>query len=150
MNLLIGFFTVVLILVSLFMVLIILMQRPRADSGLGAALGGGGAADAAFGADTANVLSRGTIVCAVFFFIASFGLYLGHMYVTTHGAVDARPLPEFRALDEEPGATAPVLPGTDAGGAGGAMAPAERAAPADQTVVAPAEPEAQVPGDQQP
>ena len=108
MNLLIGFFTVLLILVSLFMVLIILMQRPRSDSGLGAALGGGGAADAAFGADTANVLSRGTIYCAIFFFLASFGLYLGQMYLN-HREVDrSRALPELRAVGE-PAAAAPVV-----------------------------------------
>lgn len=100
MNFIIGFFTVLLILVSLFMVLIILMQRPRSDSGLGAALGGGGAAESAFGAETATVLSRGTIYCAIFFFIASFGLYLGHMYTSHRGPTDMRTLPELRSMEE--------------------------------------------------
>jgi len=111
MNLLIGFFTIVLVLVSLFMVMIILMQRPKADSGLGAALGGGGAADAAFGAETANVLSRGTIYCAIFFFVASFGLYIGHMYVSHRGPENMRALPpELRSLEEPtaPGLVPPV------------------------------------------
>lgn len=113
MNLLIGFFTALLILVSLIMVLIILMQRPKSDSGLGAALGGGGAADAAFGAETANVLSRGTIVCAVFFFVVSFGLYLGQMYLNHQDVADTRTLPEMRSL-EEPSAAAPVVRGESA------------------------------------
>ncbi len=110
MSLLIGFFTVLLILVSLFMVLIILMQRPRSDSGLGAALGGGGAADAAFGTETANVLSRGTIYCAIFFFLASFGLYLGQMYLNHSGVDRTRALPELRAVGE-PAGMAPVVTG---------------------------------------
>lgn len=109
MTLLIGFFTVVLILVSLFMMMIILMQRPRSDSGLGAALGGGGAADAAFGAETGNILSKGTIYSAVFFFVASFLLYLGHMYVTHRGDGSYRSLPELQSLAE-------TAPGADADG----------------------------------
>jgi preprotein translocase subunit SecG len=100
MNLLIGFFTAVLILVSLFMVLIILMQRPRSDSGLGAALGGGGAADAAFGAETGNILSRSTIYCAIFFFVVTFGLYLGNMYTNHRAALDGRSLPQMRAVGD--------------------------------------------------
>lgn len=103
MNLLIGFFTVVLILVSLFMVLIILMQRPRSDSGLGAALGGGGAAESAFGAETGSILSRSTIYCAIFFFVACFLLYLGHMYTSHRAVTDVRGLPEIRGVgDMEP------------------------------------------------
>ena len=40
---------------------------------LGLALGGG-AAEAAFGADTSNVLSKSTIYAAVIFFVLAFGL----------------------------------------------------------------------------
>lgn len=100
MNLLIGFFTVILILVSLFMVLIILMQRPRSDSGLGAALGGGGAADAAFGAETGNILSRSTIYCAIFFFVVTFALYLGNMYTSHRADLDGRSIPQMRAVGD--------------------------------------------------
>jgi preprotein translocase subunit SecG len=127
MNLFIGFFTIILILVSLFMVMIILMQKPRSDSGLGAALGGGGAADAAFGAETANVLSRSTIYCAIFFFVASFGLYLGHMYVTERGPTDMRTLPELRAL-EEPAGGAAVQNGQEAVGQDAYVPPPEPSA----------------------
>lgn len=102
MTLLIGFFTFLLILVSVLMILIILMQRPRSDSGLGAALGGGGAAESAFGAETGNILSRGTIYCSIFFFVASFGLYLTHMYANHSPASAERGLPEMRAVGTEP------------------------------------------------
>lgn len=50
MGILLGILTFVLILVSLFLVLIVLMQKSK-DGGMGATLGGG-AAEAAFGADT--------------------------------------------------------------------------------------------------
>lgn len=99
-SLLLGFFTVLLILTCLFMILIILMQRPRSDSGLGAALGGGGAAESAFGAETGNILSRGTIYAAIFFFVVSFGLYLGHMRVNHSGVSEKRSLPELRPVEE--------------------------------------------------
>ena len=50
MSIVLGILTFVLILVSIFLVLIVLMQKSK-DGGMGAALGGG-AAEAAFGADT--------------------------------------------------------------------------------------------------
>jgi preprotein translocase subunit SecG len=107
MTLILGFFTVVLVLATVFMVLIILMQRPRSDSGLGAALGGGGAAESAFGAETGNILSKSTIYCAIFFFVASFGLYLGHMYASHRGPLEGRELPEIRGIGEP---IAPIEP----------------------------------------
>jgi preprotein translocase subunit SecG len=80
MSLLLGIFTFVLVLVSLFMVLVILMQRAKSDGGVGAALGGG-MAEAAFGGESGNVLTRATTYATVVFFVLSFGLYLGHVYV---------------------------------------------------------------------
>lgn len=80
---LIGFFTVILVLLSLFMILIILMQRASLNSSMGATLGGG-AAESAFGADTGNVLTRTTIYCVIIFFIMTLGLYLGYMYQSKH------------------------------------------------------------------
>lgn len=110
MTLLIGFLTVLLVLATLFMVLIILMQRPRSDSGLGAALGGGGAAESAFGAETGNILSRSTIYCAIVFFVASFGLYLSHMYVNHRGVEDSDQLPEMRGVGEMEDSDDPIEP----------------------------------------
>lgn len=77
-NILIGFFTVALLLLCAFIVLIILMQRPSANAGMGSALGGG-AAESAFGGQTANVLTRATIMGAAAFFILCFVLYIAHM-----------------------------------------------------------------------
>ncbi len=77
--------TTILVLVSVFLVLIILMQRASSNAGMGATLGGG-AAESALGADTGNVLSRGTIYGAIIFFFLTFALYLGNLYVYKHSA----------------------------------------------------------------
>ena len=78
MSILLGILTFVLILVSIFLVLIVLMQKSK-DGGIGSALGGG-AAEAAFGADTNNVLVQATKYSAILFFVLAFLLYLGRIY----------------------------------------------------------------------
>lgn len=122
MTVLIAIFTFVLILVSLFMVLLVLMQKAKNDGGMGAALGGG-AAEATFGADTGNVLTKATINAAVAFFVLSLGLYLGHIYVRNHAAaaagsalptIDAPLVPATApaATDAEPAVTLPETSGS--------------------------------------
>ncbi|GAB5560106.1 MAG: hypothetical protein SynsKO_17530 [Synoicihabitans sp.] len=97
MSLLIGIFTFVLILVSLFLVLLVLMQKAKNDGGMGAALGGG-ATEATFGADTGNVLTKATINSAIAFFVLSLLLYLGHIYVRNNAAAEAgSALPDIEA-----------------------------------------------------
>lgn len=66
---------VLLILVCVIGVLVILMQRPSANAGMGAALGGG-AAESVFGGDSANVLTKVTSFLILLLFVLSFGLYL--------------------------------------------------------------------------
>jgi preprotein translocase subunit SecG len=68
----------VLIFVSVMMGLLVLMQRSK-DGGVGAALAGG-AAEAAFGAESNAVLSKTTIRMAVIFFCLAFVLYLGYVF----------------------------------------------------------------------
>lgn len=77
-NFLIGFFSIALILVSVFITLIVLMQRPSANSGMGSSLGGG-IAESAFGGESGNILTRYTIYAVVAFFVVTFLLYLGNM-----------------------------------------------------------------------
>lgn len=81
MSILIGIFTFALILISLFLILVVLAQKSKSDGGMGAALGGG-MAEATFGADTGNVLSKSTINASIAFFVLSFGLYLAHLHVS--------------------------------------------------------------------
>lgn len=109
MSILIGILTVVLILLSLFIVLLVLIQKPRADSGLGTAMGGG-MAEATFGAETGNVLTRATIVSAVTFFVLAFALYLLQLSVHKHpdGSNPANGLPAVTAPASTTPAPAPL------------------------------------------
>jgi preprotein translocase subunit SecG len=96
MNILLGILTFVLIVTSVFLVLVVLMQKAKNDGGLGAAMGGG-MAEAAFGADTNNVLSKATINAAILFFVLAFALYLGRIYQRTHMTSTGDGLPTITA-----------------------------------------------------
>jgi preprotein translocase subunit SecG len=103
---------VALFLVCILVVLVILMQRPSANAGMGAALGGG-AAETVFGGESANVLSKMTTTLTVILFVLSFGLYLGFV---------AREKPSVKALDAAATA-APAAPAAAADAAPAAPAP---------------------------
>ncbi len=109
MSILLGILTFLLILVSIFLVLVVLMQKSK-DGGMGAALGGG-AAEAAFGAETNNVLAQATKYLAILFFVLGFALYLGRLYEHNHAsavagsALPAMPVP---AATPAPAAPAPA------------------------------------------
>jgi preprotein translocase subunit SecG len=108
MSVLLAILTVILVFVSLFLILVVLAQKSK-DGGMGAALGGG-AAEAAFGAETSNVLSRSTIYAAILFFVLAFLTYLGRIYQSKHGAYgsdNALPTIAAPALPPAP-ATAPA------------------------------------------
>src|SRR4051812_14989796 len=83
MSLVIGILTFVLIITSLFLVLVVLMQRAKSDSGMGSAMGGS-SMESTFGAETGNVLSGATIKASIVFFVVSFTLYLAHIYQSKH------------------------------------------------------------------
>ena len=106
---------VALFLVCVLVVLVILMQRPSANAGMGAALGGG-AAETVFGGESANVLSKMTTTLTVILFVLSFGLYLGFV---------AREKPSVKALD----AAATAAPAAPAAAAAAPAAPATVATP---------------------
>lgn len=112
---------VALFLVCILVVLVILMQRPSANAGMGAALGGG-AAETVFGGESANVLSKMTTTLTVILFVLSFGLYLGFV---------AREKPSVKALDAAATAApaAPAAAAAPAAPAAAAAAPAPVAAP---------------------
>lgn len=117
MSILLGILTFILILVSLFLILVVLAQKSK-DGGMGAALGGG-AAEAAFGADTSNVLSKSTIYASIIFFVLAFVLYLGRIYERKHAdvaagnalptiAVPAAPAPAANATTSQPAVKLPT------------------------------------------
>lgn len=62
------------VLVCVFMVLVILIQRPRGGGLAGAFGGGGGSSEAAFGAKTGDVLTWFTVSCFVLFLALAMGL----------------------------------------------------------------------------
>lgn len=66
MSIVITLLTVFLVMVSLLLVLVTLMQRPKQE-GLGAAFGGGMMNDT-FGAQTSDVLQKGTVWLTIAFF----------------------------------------------------------------------------------
>ena len=105
MSILLGILTFVLILVSLFLILVVLAQKAKSDGGMGSALGGG-AAEAAFGADTGNVLSKATINATIAFFVLGLALYLGHIYQRNHARSAGGALPTINA----PAAAAATTP----------------------------------------
>lgn len=128
---------VALFLVCILVVLVILMQRPSANAGMGAALGGG-AAETVFGGESANVLSKMTTTLTVILFVLSFGLYLGFV---------AREKPSVKALDAAataapaaPTAAAATAPAAPAPVAAPAAKPQSTPAPAASTPVKPAAP----------
>jgi preprotein translocase subunit SecG len=103
MSLLIGVLTFILVVTSLFLVLIVLMQRAKTDGGVGAAMAGG-ATESAFGAETNNVLVGATIKGAIVFFVLSFGLYLANIYQAKHHPAGDNKLPTINAPAIAPGA----------------------------------------------
>lgn len=92
------FFTIVHVLLCVFMVFVILLQ-PGKDAGMGAALGGGAATSAFGGRGAVTFLSKVTAICAGLFFLTSLGL----SFVGVKGSVAADG-------DEEPAAAAPATP----------------------------------------
>lgn len=127
-SILINIFTVVLIVVAVFLSLIVLAQRAKSDAGLASGMGGG-MMESAFGPDTSNVLSRLTIKAMVAFFLLSFLIYLGYIYQRAHPAAAKGALPTIaapaalpaagpaavtRAPATAPAVTIPTTPAPDA------------------------------------
>ena len=100
-TLFIGLLTLALLLISAFVVLLVLMQRTSQSGGMGAALGGG-AAESAFGSDTSNVLTKGTIYGIISFFLVALVLYLLYQSISEEqlegASTELLIVPEMEAL----------------------------------------------------
>ena len=128
------FFTILHVLVCVFMIFVILLQ-PGKEDGMGAAIGGGsGAATSAFGGRGAvTFLSKVTAVLAVIFFLTSLGLsFVGIKRSVAVGPDDAQPAAAAAPTSSLPaGAIAPSQNAQPAGGPpAGAQAPAAPSTPA--------------------
>ncbi|MBI5802949.1 MAG: preprotein translocase subunit SecG [Verrucomicrobia bacterium] len=75
MSFVAGLLTAVLVLDSLFLILLILVQLPKKEAGVGQAFGGG-ATDALFGAGTGNALTKMTKYAAGIFLTLCLVLYI--------------------------------------------------------------------------
>jgi len=107
MNIVINVLTFILVLTSLFLVLVVLMQRAKTDGGMGAAMAGG-ATESAFGAETGNVLTGATIKAAIVFFVLSFVLFLANIYQAKHHEAADSKLPTIVAPAVTAAPAAPV------------------------------------------
>src|SRR3569833_1626181 len=96
MSILIDIGTVILIIVSVFLIMVVLAQKASSDGGMGAAMGGG-MAEAAFGADTNNVLTKSTINLTVVFINLNFHDNHRQKNQHKHQGVNAGALPTIPA-----------------------------------------------------
>jgi preprotein translocase subunit SecG len=106
LSLFISFLLSIHVIVSLLIIFIVLMQRPKSE-GLGAAFGGG-MTENLFGAQTSNVLANFTRVLGGIFFILT--LILSILYAkqsTQHSAIQAAAL-KAAAAAESSASPAPV------------------------------------------
>jgi preprotein translocase subunit SecG len=103
-NILLGAY----VLVSLLMVFVILMQRPRSE-GLGAAFGGG-VTENIFGAQTTNVLVKFTTWLAGFFFAITFVLSILYAHKATGDTALRRELLKTESKASPAPATAKTSP----------------------------------------
>lgn len=114
MSFVIALLYILLVPLSIFLVLVVLMQKSKSDGGVGAALGGG-ASEAAFGPDTGNVLATATRNGTIAFFVLCFGLYLAQIARHSDKAA-GEALPVINVPAEAPAAAAPeagaVVPAT--------------------------------------
>ncbi|MDR0965180.1 MAG: preprotein translocase subunit SecG [Myxococcales bacterium] len=78
----ITLFTVIHVLVAIFLIIVILLQAGK-DAGMGAAFGGGGSGSVFGGRGAGNLLSRTTAVIATIFFVTSFALSFAASYNPT-------------------------------------------------------------------
>ncbi len=94
-NIFFSLFMFVLLAICVLMTVIILMQKPSENAGMGAALGGG-AAESVFGGETSNVLLKYTVRISVIFFVLSFLLYvIGLSHSSSAGTPSVVPLPNI-------------------------------------------------------
>jgi preprotein translocase subunit SecG len=158
--------TVIIIAVSILMVLVVLIQRPKQE-GLGAAFGGG-TLDSALGAHTTDILQKFTTWLGILFFVSAIGLAMVKTREFRDSAAsdllegveakqpdipglppELRNIPGLESISVEPGAapegapapaeTAPAAPAVPAPAAPAAPGPATPA-PAATTPPAPAAP----------
>ena len=106
-----GLITVLFVIICLFMILVILIQKPRGGGLTGAFGGAGGSASSVFGAKTGDVLTWFTCICFVLFILLAMGLtWAGRPGATADTNIIA-PAPSSNPFGTGAGTT-PGTPGT--------------------------------------
>jgi preprotein translocase subunit SecG len=136
MAFIIGLLTFALVVVCLAMILLVLIQLPKKEAGIGDAFGGA-ATDALFGAGSGNVLTKATKYAAVAFFVLA--LIVGIMQKHSH----SKKSDEFRLKADQAAQTAPAAqpapqPVTAPAAGGAPLLSEPAAAPAVSTSAPPA------------
>lgn len=127
LTFLIYLVTAVLVLDCLFLIMLVLVQLPKKEAGMGQAFGGA-ATDALFGAGSGNVLTKATKWGAGVFFALAIALTVMGTYRQTSGTGRLQ-----RVLSEQPATPATVpttTPTTPLPGATPAVPNAQAPAPA--------------------
>ena len=112
MQIVINFLLAIYVLVTLLMILVILMQRPKSE-GLGAAFGGG-VTENIFGAQTTNVLVKFTAWLAGIFFALTFVLSILYSHKTSRDTGLRRELLRQQSAAQPSGSVAPANPNAPA------------------------------------
>jgi preprotein translocase subunit SecG len=142
MNILIGILTVVHVLVALFLIVLVLMQK-SSEQGIGAAFGGG-MTETVFGAGTTTALVRMTIWCACLLLATTLILAVlhshrgkrssGSLIERTLATTPMAPAPAQPAFPMNPQpSTTPAAPGAPAATPAQSQTPPPPAAPASKT-----------------
>ncbi len=129
-NLTINVLLFIYVIDCVFMGLVIMMQRSKQE-GLGAAFGGG-ITESVWGAQTSQVLVKGTVWAALLFFVLSISLARLYSYRSTR--MD-QPSSIQQQLLATPGAKTAILPSTPTNSAGAPVVPT--ATPLSPTTNAP-------------
>lgn len=106
MNFAIGLMTAVLVLDAVFLILLVLVQLPKKDAGVGSAFGGG-ATDALFGAGSGSVLTKATKWATIIFL--ALALTLSFLGVQAKRTKSSRS--DELQKKSAPAKTTPTIPG---------------------------------------
>lgn len=126
MSFLIGLLTVVLVVTGLFLGLLVLIQLPKKEAGVGAAFGGG-MTDTIMGAGSGNVLTAATRYSAGIFLVVALSLSI----ILTHEKSDRSKSKSFSSDLEKAAATIPAAKVTPPPALVTNVTPAAPAKPAD-------------------
>ncbi|MFM1943752.1 MAG: hypothetical protein RI897_2734 [Verrucomicrobiota bacterium] len=124
-----GALTVVLVLNSLFLILLVLVQLPKKEAGIGMAFGGA-ATETLFGAGSGSVLTRATKYSAGLFMGLSLVLAMANSTVARKQGSQLETEIERLANAGGPAITAPAVPGSNT-----VAAPVPAPAPASSTLL---------------